>query len=141
MKVAELTAAIPKIRVVDANTGRVCEGYYCEMPETTYCMSGPPIKTVRMILTYEMTDWGLPNTPKLYRIDDEDDIEIIPAEPPNEEQFGKTEQLKQEYYHAFCSRCGRPVIAKKEEAFWWPGGTTDDHLCISCDVCGGLAEV
>jgi len=45
-------------------------------------------------------------------------------EPPKEEQFRKTEQLKQEYYHAFCSRCGRPVIAKKEEAFWWPGGTT-----------------
>lgn len=61
--------------------------------------------------------------------------------PPKEEQFGKAEPLKQEYYHAFCSRCGRPVIAKKEEAFWWPGGTTDDHLCISCDVCGGLAEV
>lgn len=65
----------------------------------------------------------------------------VAVEPPKEEQFGKTELLKQEYYHAFCSRCGRPVIAKKEEAFWWPGGTTDDHLCISCDVCGGLAEV
>lgn len=35
MKAAELTVAIPKIRVVDADTGRVYEGYYCEMPETT----------------------------------------------------------------------------------------------------------
>jgi hypothetical protein len=85
MKAAELTASIPKIRVVDADTGRVYEGYYCEMPETTYCMSGPPIKTVRMILTYTMTDWGLPNAPKLYRIDDEDDVEIITADPPSKE--------------------------------------------------------
>ena len=48
---------------------------------------------------------------------------------------------KQEYYQSFCSRCGRPVIARKEDAFWWPGGTSDDHLCIECEVCGGLAEV
>lgn len=86
MKAAELTAAIPKIRVVDADTGRVYEGYYCEMPETTYCMPGPPIKTVRMILIYTMTDWGLPNAPKLYRIDDEDDVEIIQAELPKKEK-------------------------------------------------------
>lgn len=51
------------------------------------------------------------------------------------------QQDKQEYCSGFCSRCGRPVIKKKEEAFWWPYGTTDDHLCISCDACGGLAEV
>ena len=63
-------------------------------------------------------------------------------EPPKDESLDNSEpETKQEYYHAFCSRCGRPVIVKKEEAFWWPGGTTDDHLCISCDVCGGLAEV
>lgn len=78
MKAVELTAAIPKIRVVDTDTGRVFEGYYCEMPETTYCcLPHPPIKTVRMIMTYTMTDWGLPNTLQLYRIDDEDEVEII----------------------------------------------------------------
>ena len=53
----------------------------------------------------------------------------------------KKSEEKHEYYQSFCSRCGRPVIARKEDAFWWPGGTADDHLCIECDVCGGLAEV
>ena len=58
-----------------------------------------------------------------------------------DEKQPEPETPKKEYYHGFCSRCGRPVIAEKEEAFWWPWGTTDDHLCISCDACGGLAEV
>ena len=86
MKAIELTTAIPQIRVVDTGTGRVFEGYYCEIPETTYCcLPHPPIETVRMILTYEMSDWGLPNHPKLYRIDDNDEVEIIEAKPPKEE--------------------------------------------------------
>lgn len=81
MKVAELTNKIPRIRVTDADTGRVYEGYYCEMPETTYCFEPHPlIKTVRMILTYEMTDWGLPNKPRLYKLDDEDEVEFLKAE-------------------------------------------------------------
>ena len=87
MKAIELTTTIPKIRVVDTETGRVFEGYYCEMPETTYCcLPHPPIKTVRMIVTYTMTDWELPNHLKLYRIDDDEEVEIIEAEPPKEER-------------------------------------------------------
>ena len=57
------------------------------------------------------------------------------------DEVEKPPEDHQEYYQGFCSRCGRPVIAKKEDAFLWPGGTKDDHLCISCDVCSGLAEV
>lgn len=86
MKAKELTAIIPKIRVIDSDTGRVFEGYYCEMPETTYCcLPHPPVKTVRMILTYAMTDWGLSNNLKPYRIGDDDEVEIIEAEPQREE--------------------------------------------------------
>lgn len=81
MKVAELTNKIPKIRVTDADTGRVYDGYYCEFPETTYCcLPHPPIKTVRAIVTYNMTDWGLPNEPRLYKLDDEDEVEFLEAE-------------------------------------------------------------
>ena len=78
MKAEELTSAIPKIRVTDSKTGRVFEGYYCEMPETTYCFTSDPTPpTVRAIFCYEMTDWGLPNKPKLLKIDDDDTVEII----------------------------------------------------------------
>ena len=81
MIVAELTNKIPRIRVTDADTGRVYEGYYCEFPETTYsCKPHPPIKTVRVIFTYEMTDWGLPNNPRLYKLDDKDEVEFLEAE-------------------------------------------------------------
>lgn len=77
MKVAELTSVIPKIRVTDDN-GRVYEGYYCEMPETTYCCASDPMPpTVRMIITHHMTDWGLPNEIHAYKIDDDDDVEIV----------------------------------------------------------------
>lgn len=78
MKVAELTNKIPRIRVKDADTGRVYDGYYCEFPETTYCcLPHPPIKTVRAIVTYNMTDWGLPNEPRLYKLDDEVEVEFL----------------------------------------------------------------
>ena len=86
MKAKELTAIIPKIRVIDSDTGQVFEGYYCEMPETTYCcLPHPPVKTVRMILTFAMTDWGLPNNLKLYRIDDDDEVRIFNSKLPKEE--------------------------------------------------------
>ncbi len=78
MKPVELTSAIPKIRVTCHKTGQVFEGYYCEMPETTYCFEsdGEP-ETIRAIFVYRMTDWGLPNKAKLLKIDDEDTVEII----------------------------------------------------------------
>lgn len=82
MKAAELTTIIPKIRITDTDTKRVYEGYYCEIPETTYCcLPHPPIKTVRMIVTHTMTDWGLPNQIHAYQIHDDDEVEIIEAEP------------------------------------------------------------
>ena len=56
-------------------------------------------------------------------------------------EIEEPQKSRKEYCQGFCSRCGRPVIAEKVNAFWWPGGTADDHLCIRCDVCGGLAEV
>lgn len=81
MIVAELTNKIPRIRVTDADTGRVYDGYYCEFPETTYCcLPHPPIKTVRAIITYSMTDWGLSNEPRLYKLDDEIEVEFLEAE-------------------------------------------------------------
>ena len=45
-------------------------GYYFEMPETTYCFtSDPEPKILHYLVIYHMTDWGLPNEPKLVEID------------------------------------------------------------------------
>ncbi len=46
------------------------EGYYFEMPETTYCCA-PEIepKVLHYLVFHQMTDWGLPNEPKLVEID------------------------------------------------------------------------
>lgn len=53
--------------------GREIEGYYFEMPETTYCFQEDyernPVKTQHFLVSYHMNDWGLPNMPYLVEID------------------------------------------------------------------------
>ena len=86
MKPAEAAAKIPKIRVTCHKTGKVYEGYYFEMPATTYCFeSDPEPETLRIILQHTMTDWGLPNRITPLKIDDEDEVEIIYQEAAYEQ--------------------------------------------------------
>lgn len=59
----------PKFKAVGFN-GHQYEGYYFEMPETTYCFKedGDP-KIKYYLVYYQMTDWGLPNEARLVEID------------------------------------------------------------------------
>ena len=69
---------VPKIKVTAAKNGRVFEGYYFEMPRTTYCCEPhPPIETRRFVFFYAMSDWGLDNQISFYEITPEDKIEIL----------------------------------------------------------------
>ena len=48
--------------------------YYC-YPETTYCFEEDykthPVEDIHVIINHSMTDWGLPNELKVFRIDPE----------------------------------------------------------------------
>lgn len=48
-------------------------GFYFAMPQTTYCISEDyehnPVKILHFIVFDTMTDWGLPNQPKIASID------------------------------------------------------------------------
>lgn len=81
MKPVELSNTIPKIIVTCHKTGKKYVGYYGEMPQTTYCReSDPQPEIIRCLFTYDSGDWGLPNKPRLYRIDEDDDIEVVKNE-------------------------------------------------------------
>jgi len=46
------------------------EGYYFEMPETTYCFEEDgEIKTLYYLIVWEPTDWGIPNRMGAIEID------------------------------------------------------------------------
>lgn len=46
------------------------EGFYFEMPDTTYCVStDPDTVTESYLVSHRMTDWGLHNEPVFARID------------------------------------------------------------------------
>lgn len=55
------------------NTDKYITGaYYC-YPKTTYCFTEDydkfPIENEHVIITHHMTDWGLPNEIRAYKID------------------------------------------------------------------------
>lgn len=52
------------------NSNNWVEGYYFEMPETTYCFveDGEP-NTKYYIVYHTMTDWNLPNDVRMIEID------------------------------------------------------------------------
>lgn len=64
---------IPYFKAKDKDSDRIVEGFYFEYPETTYCFSNDyadcKCKLIPCIVTYRMSDWGLPNVPQLVTID------------------------------------------------------------------------
>lgn len=64
---------IPYFKAKDKDSDRIVEGFYFEYPETTYCFSNDyercGVKLIPCLVTYRMTDWGLPNIPQLATID------------------------------------------------------------------------
>ena len=64
---------VPIFRAHGDDIDRDFEGFYFAMPETTYCFSDDyknvPVKIKHYIVFHEMTDWGLPNQPKIVTID------------------------------------------------------------------------
>ena len=85
---------IPIFKAHGDDTDRNFEGFYFAMPETTCCFSDDyknvPVKIKHYIAFHEMTDWGLPNQPKIATIDpstlvqvgyvDTEDVNYIPEE-------------------------------------------------------------
>ncbi len=57
------------------NQDRWIEGFYCSKQDTTYCFSEDyernPVETHHYIIQDQMTDWGLPNILRPYKIDPE----------------------------------------------------------------------
>lgn len=64
---------IPYFKAKDKDNDKIIEGFYFEYPETTYCISNDyercKCKLIPCIVTYRMTDWGLPNIPQFAIID------------------------------------------------------------------------
>lgn len=85
---------IPIYKAHGDNTDKEFEGFYFAMPETTYCMSEDyerfPVNILHFIVFDTMTDWGLPNQPRIATIDpstlvqvgyvDTEDVNYIPRE-------------------------------------------------------------
>lgn len=64
---------VPIYKAHGDDTDREFKGFYFAMPETTYCFSedykNHPVKIKHFIVFDEMTDWGLPNQPRIATID------------------------------------------------------------------------
>lgn len=85
---------VPVFKAHGDDIDRDFEGFYFAMPETTYCFSDDyrsiPVKIKHYIAFDEMTDWGLPNQPRIATIDpstlvqvgyvDTEDVNYIPGE-------------------------------------------------------------
>lgn len=73
---------IPYVKAKDSESDNVVKGFYFEYPETTYCFKEdyerePKVKLIPCVMTYKMTDWGLPNVPMIYIPIDKSTLEII----------------------------------------------------------------
>jgi hypothetical protein len=85
---------VPIFKAHRDDTDREFKGFYFAMPETTYCFSEDyknfPVKIKHDIVFHEMTDWGLPNQPRIATVDpltlvpmgyvDTDNVNYIPRE-------------------------------------------------------------
>lgn len=68
------------------------EGFYCTIPETTYCIEEDykkfKVKMRHFLITTKTTDWGLPNELRDYEIDFTTLKQIGWYEPKNEYYTG-----------------------------------------------------
>lgn len=82
---------VPIVRGIDKDTGKEVEGFYFEYPETTYCMVDDylmhPVKMISCIMSYRMTDWGLPNEATITRPVDKSSLKIIGYREVGKEHF------------------------------------------------------
>lgn len=61
-----------KYKAKAIHSGGVYTGYYFQYPERTYCMdTDPKPRIIHALVTYTMTDWGLPNRVQYVEIDPE----------------------------------------------------------------------
>lgn len=73
---------VPYFEAKDKDTGFLTRGFYFEYPSTTYCFSEdynkePKVKLIPCIVSYRMTDWGLPNQPVLTSPIDKSTLKLI----------------------------------------------------------------
>ena len=85
---------VPIYKAHGNDIDREFQGFYFAMPETTYCIDSDyqdnPVKILHFIVFNMMTDWGLPNQPKIATIDpstlvqvgyvDTEDVNYIPRD-------------------------------------------------------------
>lgn len=89
---------IPYIKAKDKDTGYEYRGFYFAYPSTTYCIKEDyqqgKVKIIHCLVTYRMTDWGLPNEPQLVSPIDPSTIEIIGYVNMEEEFYIPNEWVK-----------------------------------------------
>lgn len=89
---------VPFIKAKDKDTGIEYSGFYFEYPKTTYCISSDylakPVKLIPCIMTYRMTDWGLPNEPQIVYPIDKDSIEVVGYVDTNNDYYNSLEWVK-----------------------------------------------
>lgn len=73
---------IPCVEAKDSESDSVVRGFYFEYPETTYCITEdyerePMVKLTPCVMSYRMTDWGLPNVPIICKPIDKNTLKII----------------------------------------------------------------
>lgn len=73
---------IPYVEAKDSESDSVVRGFYFEYPETTYCITEDyeresMVKLTPCVMSYRMTDWGLPNVPIICKPIDKNTLKII----------------------------------------------------------------
>lgn len=73
---------IPYVEAKDSESDNLIRGFYFEYPATTYCFTedyerGTKVKIIPCVMSYRMTDWGLPNVPIICKPIDKSTLKII----------------------------------------------------------------
>ena len=76
---------IPRVRVVDESGNIVIDNaYYWAIPETTFCFKqdyeSHGYKVFEGVVTFDKSDWGLPNRPRFVKVTPPYRIEIVKDE-------------------------------------------------------------
>lgn len=76
---------IPRVRVVDGAGRAIIENaYYWAIPATTFCFKQDyerhGYRLIEGVVTFDHSDWGLPNRPRFVRVTPPHKIEIMEDE-------------------------------------------------------------